>query len=291
MEINAQLVKELREKTGVGMMDCKKALVECSGDMEKAIDYLREKGLSKAAKKADRIAAEGLSNIYINGNEAVIIEINCETDFVSNNSDFKVLVDKIGNAVLNSKANTIEEANEVLVDDKSINDLVIEATLTIGEKISFRRFVRITKSDDESFGAYLHMGGKISALVALSINDEVLAKDIAMQVAAMNPKYVSKEDVPDEVLEHEKSVLKEQILNEGKKPEFADKILEGKIQKFYEDVCLVNQIYIKESSLKVSVLLEKSNAKVLNMIRYEVGEGMEKRSDNFAEEVMNQLNK
>jgi elongation factor Ts len=291
MEINASLVKELREKTGVGMMDCKKALVECGGDMDKAIDYLREKGLSKAAKKADRIAAEGLSNIYIKDNEAIIIEVNCETDFVSSNVDFKALVDKIGGAVLNSKANTIEEAKEVLVDGKSINDLVVEATLTIGEKIDFRRFVRVTKTSDESFGSYLHMGGKISALVTLSINDEVLAKDLAMQTCAMNPKYISKEEVPAEVLEHEKSVLKEQILNEGKKAEFMDKILEGKVEKFYEDVCLINQSYIKDGSLKISALLEKSNAKVLNMIRYEVGEGIEKRSDNFAEEVMNQLNK
>lgn len=289
MEINASLVKELRDKTGVGMMDCKKALVESNGDLNKAIDYLREKGISKAAKKADRIAAEGLSNIYIKENNAVILEVNSETDFVAKNEDFIKLVDKIGNALLNSEANSKEEALEVKIDGNTINDLIIEATATIGEKIDFRRFEKVTKANEEVFGAYLHMGGKISSLIVLTGNDKVLAKDVAMQVAAMNPKYISKEDVPADVLEHEKSVLKEQIINEGKSPEMAEKILVGKLEKFYSEVCLLNQTFIKTGDITISKYLENNNSTIKTMIRYEVGEGIEKRNDNFAEEVMNQL--
>lgn len=289
MEINASLVKELRDKTGVGMMDCKKALVESNGDINKAIDYLREKGISKAAKKADRIAAEGLSNVYINDNNAVVIEINSETDFVAKNEDFIKLVDKVGNALLDSNVTTKEEALEVKVDGMTLNDLIIEATTTIGEKIDFRRFERVTKTNEEIFGAYLHMGGKISSLVVLTGNNESLAKDIAMQVAAMNPKYISKEDIPTDVLKHEKIVLKEQIINEGKSPEMAEKILVGKIEKFYTEVCLLNQTFIKTGDITISKYLENANSSLKNMIRYEVGEGIEKRNDNFAEEVMNQL--
>ena len=290
MDITANMVKSLREMTGAGMLDCKKALVETNGDMDKAVDYLREKGISKAAKKAERIAAEGLTNIYVEGNKAVVLEINSETDFVAKNEEFKSLLDKVGSALLSSDAKTLEEANEVLVGEEKISDLIINATATIGERISFRRFELLTKNDDEVFGNYLHLGGKISSLLILSGNDEAVAKDVAMQVAAMRPKYISRDEVPAEEVEHEKSVLKEQALEEGKKEEFVDKIVEGRLGKFFEEICLLDQTFVKDSDLKVSAFLDNENMKVLKMVRYEVGEGLEKRHDDFAEEVRSQLN-
>ena len=290
MEINASLVKELREITGAGMMDCKKALVECNGDIDKSIDYLREKGISKAAKKADRIAAEGLSNIYINGNNAVVIEVNSETDFVAKNDEFKTMVDKIGNAILNSDVKTVEEALELNIDGTTINDLIVNETATIGEKLSLRRFEKITKNDDETFGAYLHMGGKISSLVVIKGANEEVAKDVAMQAAAMRPEYIDKDSVPAEVVEHEKNILKEQALSEGKPQEFVEKIITGRLEKFYAEVCLVLQTFVKDSDLTIRQYLDKNNSDVVSLVRYEVGEGMEKRNDNFAEEVRSQLN-
>ena len=290
MDITANMVKSLREMTGAGMLDCKKALVETNGDMDKAVDYLREKGISKAAKKAERIAAEGLTNIYVEGNKAVVLEINSETDFVAKNEEFKSLLDKVGSALLSSDAKTLEEANEVLVGEEKISDLIINATATIGERISFRRFELLTKNDDEVFGNYLHLGGKISSLLILSGNDEAVAKDVAMQVAAMRPKYISRDEVPAEEVEHEKSVLKEQALEEGKKEEFVDKIVEGILGKFFEEICLLDQTFVKDSDLKVSAFLDNKNMKVSKMVRYEVGEGLEKRHDDFAEEVRSQLN-
>ena len=290
MEITASMVKDLREKTGAGMMDCKKALVECNADMDKAIDYLREKGITKAAKKADRIAAEGLSNIYINGNKAVVIEVNSETDFVAKNAEFKELLDKIGNALLQSEAKTMEEALEVIAENDTINNLIINATAKIGEKISFRRFEVVEKEDSQLFGSYIHMGGKISSLVVMEGNNEAVAKDVAMQAAAMRPLYMRKEDVPSEALEHERSVIKEQVINEGKKLEFADKIIEGRLSKFYEEVVLLEQKFIKDSGLTVSNYIDNNNSKLIKMAKYEVGEGMEKRNDDFAAEVMSQIN-
>ena len=289
MDITASMVKDLREKTGAGMMDCKKALVETNGDMDKAIDYLREKGITKAAKKADRIAAEGLSNIYIDGNNAVVIEVNSETDFVAKNAEFKDLIDKIGNAILASEAGSMEEALEIKVENDTVNDLIVNATAKIGEKISLRRFEKVTKNDNEVFGSYLHMGGKISSLIVIEGGSEEVAKDVAMQAAAMRPLYMTVESVPAEDLEHEKSVIKEQVINEGKKLEFADKIIEGRISKFYEEVVLTNQKFIKDSSLTISNYLNNNNAKLVKMIKYEVGEGMEKRNDDFAAEVMSQI--
>ena len=249
--VSASLVKELREKTGAGMMDCKKALVECDGDMDKAIDYLREKGISKAAKKAERIAAEGLANIYVNGNEAVVLELNSETDFVAKNAEFKELLDKIGNAILESDATDLESALNVKVGNDTVNDLIVNATAKIGEKISLRRFEKVSKTDKEVFGSYLHMGGKIASLTVVSGSDEVVAKDVAMQAAAMRPLYTTIDSVPAEDLEHEKSVVREQVINEGKKPEFADKIVEGRIRKFYEETVLEEQAFIKDSGLSV----------------------------------------
>lgn len=289
MDISASMVKDLRERTGAGMMDCKKALVETNGDMDKAIDYLREKGISKAAKKAERIAAEGLSNIYIDGNNAVVLELNAETDFVAKNSEFKDLLNTIGNAILTSDVTTLEDALNIKVEEDTIKDLIVNATAKIGEKISLRRIEKVTKEDSQVFGAYLHMGGKISSLTVVDGNNEEVAKDVAMQAAAMRPLYVNIDSVPAEDLEHEKAVIKEQVINEGKKPEFADKIVEGRIRKFYEETVLEEQAFIKDSGLTVKGYLENNNCKLVRLVKFEVGEGMEKRNDNFAEEVMSQI--
>ncbi len=289
MNITAEMVKNLREMTGAGMMDCKKALVETNGDMDKAVDYLREKGISKAAKKADRIAAEGLSNIFIDGNKAVVLEVNSETDFVAKNAEFQELVEKIGKTILSSDVKSVEEALNLTIDNSSLNDLIVAATAKIGEKLSLRRFDLVTKKDDEVFGSYLHMGGKISSLIILKGGNEAVAKDIAMQSAAMKPSYVSRDEVPAEEVEHERSVLTSQAIEEGKKPEFVDKIIEGRLSKYFEEVCLVDQAFVKDSGLTVKAYLSQNNAEVTKMIRYEVGEGMEKRNDNFAEEVMSQI--
>ena len=289
MNISASMVKELREKTGAGMMDCKKALVETNGDMDKAIDYLREKGISKAAKKAERIAAEGLSNIYIKGNDAVVVELNSETDFVAKNSEFKELLDKIGNTILDNKVETMEDALNVKCGNETINELIVNATAKIGEKISLRRFEKVTKTDSQVFGSYLHMGGKISSLTVVEGDKEDVARDVAMQAAAMRPLYTNIDSVPAEDLEHEKSVIKEQVINEGKKPEFADKIVEGRIRKFYEETVLEEQAFIKDSGITVKTYLENNNSKLVKLVKYEVGEGMEKRNDDFAAEVMSQI--
>lgn len=289
MNISASMVKELREKTGAGMMDCKKALVETNGDMEKAIDYLREKGISKAAKKAERIAAEGLSNIYIKGNDAVVVELNSETDFVAKNAEFKELLDKIGNTILENNVTSMEEALNTKCGDETINDLIVNATAKIGEKISLRRFEKVTKTDSQVFGSYLHMGGKISSLTIIEGGNEEVARDVAMQAAAMRPQYINIESVPEEDLEREKAVIKEQVINEGKKPEFADKIVEGRIRKFYEETVLEEQAFIKDSGLTVKAYLENNKAALVKLVKYEVGEGMEKRNDDFAAEVMSQI--
>ena len=289
MEISASMVKDLRERTGAGMMDCKKALVETNGDMDKAIDYLREKGISKAAKKAERIAAEGLSNIYTDGNNAVVVELNSETDFVAKNAEFKELLDTIGNTILANDVESLEDALNLETGNGTINDLIVAATAKIGEKISLRRFEKVTKEDNQVFGSYLHMGGKIASLTVCDGDKEDVAKDVAMQAAAMRPLYTNVESVPAEDVEHEKSVIKEQVINEGKKPEFADKIVEGRIRKFFEETVLEEQAFIKDSGLTVKAYLANNNSKLIRLVRFEVGEGMEKRNDNFADEVMSQI--
>ena len=205
MEITASLVKDLREVTGAGMMDCKKALSECNGNMDEAINWLREKGIAKSAKKENRIAAEGLANIYVEGNNAVIIEVNSETDFVSKNEEFKAMIDTIGTTILNSNVTTVEEANALACEEGTIADLVIAKTAKIGEKLSLRRFAKITKADNESFGSYIHMGGKIAVLTVVKDASEEVAKEVAMQAAAMKPLYLNPEEVPAEVLENEDS--------------------------------------------------------------------------------------
>ena len=289
MNISASMVKDLRERTGAGMMDCKKALVETNGDMDKAIDYLREKGISKAAKKAERIAAEGLANFYVNKNDAVVVELNSETDFVAKNAEFKELLDTIGNTLLKNDAKDMESALQLKAGNDTLNDLIVNATAKIGEKISLRRFEKITKNSKEVFGTYLHMGGKIASLVVVEGKNEDVARDVAMQAAAMRPLYTKIESVPEEDLEHEKSVIKEQVINEGKKPEFADKIVEGRIRKFYEETVLEEQAFIKDSGMNVKTYLKNNDSKLVKLVKYEVGEGMEKRNDNFAEEVMSQI--
>ena len=287
--ISASMVKDLREATGAGMLDCKKALEASNGNMEDAITWLREKGISKAAKKASRIAAEGLAVAKINGNKAVVVEVNSETDFVAKNEEFQNLVNTIADTVLNSNVKTVEEANKLTHDGKTIEELVVDKTATIGEKLSFRRFEILEKKDNQVFGAYSHMGGKIVALTLLE-KDEELAKDIAMQVAAMRPLYLDRENVPAEVLDKERTILKEQAENEGLDPNKIDMIVNGRINKYYEEVCLVDQGFIKENKMKVNKYVESKGSKIINFVRYEVGEGMEKREENFADEVMKQIN-
>ena len=287
--ISASMVKELRETTGAGMLDCKKALEASNGNMEDAITWLREKGISKAAKKASRIAAEGLAVTLVKGNKAVIVEVNSETDFVAKNEEFKELVETIAKVVLDSDVDNVEDANKLTCDGKTIEELVIEKTSTIGEKLSFRRFEIVTKEDNQVFGTYSHMGGKIVALTLLD-SDEELAKDIAMQVAAMRPLYMDRDSVPSDVLEKERAILKEQAENEGLDEKMIDMIVNGRINKYYSEVCLVDQEFIKESKMKVGKYVESKKSKIVNFVRYEVGEGMEKREENFADEVMKQIN-
>lgn len=291
---SASDVKELREKTGAGMMDCKKALDACEGNMEKAIDWLREKGIAKAAKKESRIAAEGITEVSENGNEAVLLEVNCETDFVTKNEKFTSLVKEIRDALANSSCKTMEEANEVkLSDGKTIAERIIEATATIGEKISFRRFEKVTKSDDEVFGIYSHMGGKIIAVVVLKGTNADVARDVAMQVCAMSPVAVNRDAVPAEMVEHEKEMIKNEIKNDpknaSKTEDILDKMATGRLSKFFKENCLVEQDFIKDSSMTVAKYAEANGCEVLSMVRYAVGEGIEKRQENFAEEVAAQI--
>jgi len=291
---SASDVKELREKTGAGMMDCKKALDACEGNMEKAIDWLREKGIAKAAKKESRIAAEGITEVLENGNEAIILEVNCETDFVTKNEKFTALVKEIRDALMNSNANTTEEAKEVkLSSGKTVEEAIVEATATIGEKISFRRFERITKTDDEVFGIYSHMGGKITVVVVVKGSNVEVARDVAMQACAMSPIAVNRDNVPKEMVEHEKEMILAEIKNDeknaSKSEEILDKMATGRLSKFFKENCLVEQDFIKDSSMTVAKYAEANGCEVLSMVRFAVGEGIEKRQENFAEEVAAQI--
>lgn len=288
--ITANMVKELREQTGAGMLDCKKALTETNGNMEEAVTWLREKGISKAAKKQTRIAAEGLATVMVEGNYAVIVEVNSETDFVAKNPEFTSLVDSIAKAILESKVTTMEEAMELKVGEATIQDLIVEKTATIGEKLSFRRFELVEKQDNQVFGTYSHMGGKIVSLVVLDGEDAEVAKDVAMQIAAMRPLYLDRESVPEERIEKEREVLTEQAQNEGLDQNKLPMIVNGRLGKFFEEVCLVDQGFIKENKMKVSKYVESKNMKIVSFVRYEVGEGMEKREENFADEVAKQIN-
>lgn len=288
--ISVSLVKELREKTRAGMLDCRKALEATNGNIEEAINWLREKGISQAAKKASRIAAEGLALTHVEGNKAVIIEVNSETDFVAKNEEFQSLVQTLLNTIIKSDVKTMEEALTLETGEGTINDLIIAKTAKIGEKLSFRRFELVTKNDNQVFGAYIHMGGKIAVLTVLENTTEDVARDVAMHAAAMRPSYVTRTEVPAEVIEQEKHILREQAINEGKPEEIAAKIVEGRIQKFYKDVCLDEQPFVKDQDINVGTYVANNGGKIVTMIRYEVGEGLEKRNDDFAAEVAKQLN-
>ena len=288
--ITANMVKELREQTGAGMLDCKKALTETNGNMEEAVTWLREKGISKAAKKQTRIAAEGLALAKVEGNKAVIVEVNSETDFVAKNPEFTGLVNDIATAILGSNVSTVEEVNKLEVNGTSIENMIVEKTATIGEKLSFRRFELVEKQDNQVFGTYSHMGGKIVTLAVLEGTDAEVAKDVAMQIAAMRPLFLDKDSVPSERVEKERAILTEQAENEGLDANKLPMIVNGRLNKFYEEVCLLDQGFVKENKMKVSKYVESKGMKVLSFVRYEVGEGMEKREENFADEVAKQIN-
>ena len=288
--ITANMVKELREQTGAGMLDCKKALTETNGNMEEAITWLREKGISKAAKKQTRIAAEGLATAKISGNNAVLVEVNSETDFVAKNPEFVSLVDGIANVILDKKPANMEEAMKLELDGTSIEEAIVNKTATIGEKLSFRRFELVEKNDNQVFGTYSHMGGKIVTLALLEGNDTEVAKDIAMQIAAMRPLYLDRDSVSEERIEKEKAILTEQAENEGLDSNKLPMIVNGRLNKFFEEVCLVDQGFVKENKMKVSKYVEGKNMKIVSFVRYEVGEGLEKKEENFADEVAKQIN-
>ena len=291
-QISAQLVKQLRDMTGVGMMDAKKALVQTEGDIDAAVDYLRENGLAKAAKKADRIAAEGITNVLVDGNVAVVLEVNAETDFVAKNDKFQALVAKLSEVILANKPANLEAALEIVTPEGKVSDVIAEATTVIGEKISLRRFEIVEKSDTDAFGAYLHMGGRIGVLTVLEgSTDADAAKDIAMHVAAINPKYVDRSEVSADELEHEKKVLTEQALNEGKPANIVEKMIAGRLNKFLAEISLNDQPFVKDPDTTVSKFAASKGGSVKLFHRYEVGEGLEKRVDNFVEEVMGQVKK
>ena len=291
-QVTAKMVKELRDMTGVGMMDAKRALVEVDGDMDKAVDYLRENGMAKAAKKADRIAAEGLANVYVDGNTAVIAEINAETDFVAKNDKFQNLVADITAIIAKNKPETLEAALAIETADGSLNDVILNATTVIGEKITLRRFAIVEKTDADAFGAYLHQGGRIAVLTVLEgSTDADAAKDISMHIAAINPKYVSRDEVSAEELEHEKKVLTEQALNEGKPANIVEKMIVGRLNKFLSEISLNDQPFVKDPDQTVSQFAASNGGVVKSFVRYAVGEGIEKRSVDFAEEVMSQVKK
>ncbi|MCK1996134.1 translation elongation factor Ts [Psychrobacillus psychrodurans] len=291
MAVTAQMVKELREKTGAGMMDCKKALVESDGNLEAAIDFLREKGLSSAAKKADRIAAEGTTYIQVEGNKAVLLEMNAETDFVSKNESFQQLVQTVASHLLATEPASVEEALASTVEEGvTVENLISNAVAKIGEKITLRRFVIETKTDADAFGPYLHMGGRIGVLTLLEgSTDEQAAKDVAMHIAALNPAYISRDEVSADEVERERKILTEQALNEGKPENIVAKMVEGRLGKYFEEVCVLEQSFVKNSDQKVKVFIESTGGKLVSFTRYAVGEGIEKREDNFAEEVMSQV--
>src|SRR5690625_5128301 len=294
MAITAKMVKELRDRTGAGMMDCKKALEETNGDIEKAIDYLRETGVAQAAKKADRIAAEGSTYIEIVDNKAVLIEVNCETDFVTKNEVFQQLLVDIAKHIINNDPENLETAlNQTYASTNETLEAHINAMIAkIGEKISLRRFTVLEKESTDTFGEYTHMGGRIGVLTLLTgTTDAEVAKDVAMHAAAVNPKYTSRDEVPEEEVNREREVLKTQALNEGKPEHIVEKMVEGRLGKFYEDICLLEQAFVKDPDVTVEKFVKKADAHVKTFVRYEVGEGMEKREEDFAEEVMSQMKK
>lgn len=287
-QITAALVKELREITGAGMMDCKKALVECEGDKDKAIDYLREKGIAKAAKKAGRIASEGVvvAAVTADGKTACIVEINSETDFVAKNENFQNLVKKIAEHIVACKPADMDALNASQMDGKTVADVMTEAVASIGEKLSLRRF-EVYTTEDGQLATYIHMGGKIGVIVELSGGDEALGKDVAMQIAAAKPQCIGRADVDQEALAHEREVLRKQALEEGKPEKIVEKMVDGRINKYYKEVCLVEQEFVKDSDKTIKDIL--AGVEVRRFARFEMGEGLEKKNEDFAAEVAAQI--
>ena len=286
--ITAAMVKDLRETTGAGMMDCKKALMECDGDKQKAIDYLREKGISKAEKKAGRIAAEGVVASYVSEDAKIgaVIEVNCETDFVAKTDNFHALVDKLAKHVVDVNPADMNALNDSVLDGKKVSDFITEAIASIGEKISLRRFVRYA-TEEGRIATYIHMGGKIGVLVNLSGGSFELGKDVAMQIAAANPACIDRSGVKQEDLEHEREVLRKQALEEGKPEKIVEKMVDGRINKYYKEVCLIEQAFVKDPDQAVGKVL--GDVQVKEFVRYQLGEGIEKKQEDFAAEVMAQI--
>lgn len=287
--ITASLVKELRDLTGAGMMDCKKALEATNGNIEEAVVWLREKGIASAAKKSGRIAAEGTSTVKSVGNTAVILEVNSETDFVAKNEQFVELVAGLADILLASKPASLEEALKVDFNGQTIEEAVVSATATIGEKITLRRFEIVEKNDNQVFGEYIHMGGKISAVAVLNGENAELARDIAMQVASMSPQYVSQKEIPSEIVDKETAIQVEIVNNDeslsGKPEQVIQGIIKGRVSKQMQEISLVDQIYFKDGKSKVAQVLKEANTDVASFVRYAVGEGIEKREEDFAAEV------
>lgn len=285
-----ELIKELREMTGAGMLDCQKALKASDSNLSAAVDYLRENGLAKAAKKAGRIAAEGLASVVVKDNVAVIYEVNAETDFVAKNEEFKGLVEIIGNVLVeNNNVKTVEEALELNYNGDTINNLIVSKIAKIGENINLRRFSIFSKEDNQVFGSYSHLGGRIVALTLLTGGTENVAKDISMHAAAMNPLYLNKESVPTADAEREKEILIEQTLSEGKPKEIAEKMVIGRMAKFYKESCLIEQNFIKNPDQTVEAFATSNDATIVSMTRYGVGDGIEKEESDFAAEVKKQM--
>ncbi|MGN1351869.1 MAG: translation elongation factor Ts [Clostridia bacterium] len=290
--VTAQLVKELREKTGAGMMDCKKVLMETNGDMERAAELLREKGITKAAKKSDRIAAEGLVYCYLSDDKkvGVVLEVNAETDFVAKNEEFRTFVANTAKQIAVKSPKDVQDLlAEKSIDDssKTIQEILTDKIATIGENMSIRRFERF-----ESNGlieTYTHGDGKIGVLVDFAKGNSEVAKDVCMQIAAARPEYLNREAVPEDAVAHEMEILKAQAMNEGKPEQIAEKIVQGRIGKFYSEICLVEQEFVKNPDIKISELLKQNDAEIVRFARFEKGEGLQKREENFAEEVAKQI--
>ena len=289
--VTASLVKELREKTGAGMMDCKKVLTETDGDMEKAIELLRERGIAKAAKKSGRIAAEGLVEAYVSedGKIGAVVEVNSETDFVAKNEEFKTFVMNVAKQIVEKNPKDVEELlaqDSIEVPGKTVNEVLVEKIATIGENMNIRRFERFEA--EGLVEKYIHGDGKIAVLVNMKKGTNEVAKDICMQIAAARPEYLNEQSVPAERVEKEKEILKIQTMNEGKPEAIAEKIVQGRIGKFFSEICLVDQAFVKDPNKKVSQVLKETDSEVVEFARFEKGEGIEKKEENFAEEVMKQ---
>lgn len=290
MAVTVAEIKELREMTGAGMMDCKKALTESDGDIKKAVEWLRKKGIAKAAKKEGRVAAEGLAKILVEGNKAAICEVNSETDFVAKNEKFLTLIDTTLKTLINSNAKTVDEALALPTADGTLKDTFVGAVAIIGEKITLRRFAVVEKTDDEIFGAYMHQGGRIAALtVVKGTQDAQVAKNMSMQVASMDPTYVSRNDMPQDVIAKEREILQAQLEADPKLSSKPDKvkagIVEGRLSKDLQDMCLVDQVFFLDQDKKCGEYLKENNAEVVSFVKYKVGEGIEKKQEDFAAEV------